>query len=61
MNAPDKHTSDQDTARDGEHERERSARTRDIVAPTPADVRAKGGHPEGNDEPNPPRPGTRTP
>ncbi|MGV9270663.1 hypothetical protein ACWDRR_39170 [Kitasatospora sp. NPDC003701] len=43
-----------DTARDDEQVRERSAEERSIVAPTPADVRAKGEGSDDEEEPEAP-------
>ncbi|MCX4744530.1 hypothetical protein OG455_03175 [Kitasatospora sp. NBC_01287] len=47
-------TPDDDTARDDDQVRERSAEEREIVAPTPADVRAKDKGSKGDEEPEPP-------
>ncbi|GAA1125265.1 hypothetical protein [Kitasatospora arboriphila] len=46
-------TPDDDRAHPDEETRERSAEERSITAPTPADVRAKGGDDDG-EEPEPP-------
>ncbi|MFJ7246813.1 hypothetical protein ACIQWA_19510 [Kitasatospora sp. NPDC098652] len=67
MNTPDTSTPDTNTthgdttARGDEQARERSAETREIVAPTPADVRAKGEDPEDDDEPHAPAADKRAP
>ncbi|WP_181799613.1 hypothetical protein [Kitasatospora acidiphila] len=47
-------TSKDDTARDDEQVRERSAEERAITAPTPPDVRAKAEDEEDDEKPEPP-------
>ncbi|WP_371494850.1 hypothetical protein OG871_06345 [Kitasatospora sp. NBC_00374] len=53
-------TADDHTAQPDEETRDRSAEERSIVAPTPADVRAKA-EDDGNEEPEPPAADTRAP
>ncbi|MEU8516441.1 hypothetical protein AB0C76_33380 [Kitasatospora sp. NPDC048722] len=61
VSTPDVSTPDVDASRDDEQVRERSAETREIVAPTPADVRAEGEDPEDDEEPHLPAADTQAP